>query len=219
MRLPRSTLPLLLSVLAAPALATAPDTAPRADTPPPAHAPYALRLAEGAAPAGRGAGAAIEDDAIIAEINSRMAGDPRLDGTSITVTAHQGSVVLSGKVDKDEARQAAEEIALQVEGVTQVDNRIDSPNAPDTMGERGREVLKESGQAASDTWITTKIRSSLMSDALTRSSNIGVKTIGGVVTLTGRVATQEEYDRILQTVRGIKGVKKVITTDLQAGGD
>lgn len=219
MRLPRPTLPLLLSAMAAPALAATPTAAPRADAPPPAHAPSTLRLAEGAAPAGRGAGAAIEDDAIVAEINSRMAGDPRLDGAAITVTAHQGSVVLSGKVSKDEARQAAEEIALQVEGVTQVDNRIQSPHSPGTMGERGREVLKESGQAASDTWITTKIRSSLMADSLTRSSNIGVKTMGGVVTLTGRVATQEEYDRILQTVRGIKGVKKVITTDLQAGGE
>lgn len=223
MRLPRLPLSLLLSTLAVPSLVLAgtsrpgPAAAPVPDTP--VHAPSALRLAEGAAQPGHGAGAARDDQTIVAEITSRMTGDPRLEGSAVTVTSHQGSVVLGGKVDKDEARQAAEEIALQVEGVTQVDNRIQSPNAPATMGERGREVLKESGEAASDTWITTKIRSALMADAMTRSSNVGVKTIGGVVTLSGRVATQAEYDRIVQTVRGIKGVTKVITTDLQAGGN
>lgn len=182
-------------------------------------APLSFRtLAEGNAPPHRGTGAAPSDSTITDEINSRLAGDPRLEDADIRVETHDGSVVLSGRSPTDEGRQAAEEVALQVEGVTQVDNRISSPSSATTIGERSREAIKRTEEVASDSWITTKIRSAILADPLTRgiSGDLGIKTVDGIVTLTGTVGTQAEYDRIIRIVHDIKGVKQVNTGELRA---
>lgn len=207
--LPR--LSLLAGFLAAPALA--------APAPATASPPSSRPLAEGNAHSPRGTGAAPADRAITEEINSRLAGDPRLEDADIRVETRDGSVVLSGRSPTDEGRQAAEEVALQVEGVTQVDNRISSPSSATTIGERSRDAIKRTEEVASDSWITTKIRSAILADPLTRSSsgNIGIKTVDGRVTLTGSVATQAEFDRIIRIVHDIKGVKQVNTRELRAG--
>lgn len=199
--------------------ATHPAAAPAGAAPATA-SPHAPRtLAEGNARPLRGTGAAPSDGAITDEILSRLAGDPRLEDADIRVETRDGSVVLTGRTVTDEGRQAAEEVALQVEGVTQVDNRISSPSSATTIGERSREAIKRTEEVASDSWITTKIRSSILADPLTRSSSgtIGIKTIDGVVTLTGSVATQAEYDRVIRIVHDIKGVKQVNSRELRAG--
>lgn len=179
------------------------------------HAPSIL--AEGNVAPHRGTGAAPADSRIVEEINSRLAGDPRLEDADIRVEVHGGSVVLSGRSPTDEGRQAAEEVALQVEGVTQVDNRISSPSSATTIGERSREALKRTEEIASDSWITTKLRSAILADPLTRSSSgtIGIKTVDGVVTLSGTVGTQAEFERVIRIAHDIKGVKQVNSSGLQ----
>ncbi|MCC2636444.1 MAG: hypothetical protein K0Q68_163 [Moraxellaceae bacterium] len=163
----------------------------------------------------RGAGAASDDSVIVAEIKSRIAGDPRMESTDIRVDSVNGTVVLTGSTSSDEARQAAEEIALQVEGVTRVENRLSSPSTANPIQERGEETLERTGRIASDSWITTKVRSSLLADPITKGMNIGVKTMEGVVSLSGQVDTQAEYDRALQLASGIKGVKRVNAAELK----
>lgn len=205
---------------ALPAPASAQARAALAGDGPATTSPHAPRtLAEANTRPRHGSGAAPSDATINDEINSRLAGDPRLEDADIRVETHDGSVVLTGRSTTDEGRQAAEEVALQVEGVTQVDNRISSPSSTTTIGERSREAIKRTEEVASDSWITTKIRSSILADPVTRSSsgNIGIKTINGVVSLTGTVATQAEYDHIIKIVHDIKGVKQVNTSELRAG--
>jgi hyperosmotically inducible protein len=174
-------------------------------------------LAEGNTLPSHGTGAATDDSAIIEEINSRLVGDPRLANTVIRVQSVNGTVVLSGNVPTDEARQAAEEVAQQVEGVTRVDNQLSSPSSARTIKERSEETLQRTERVASDSWITTKIRSTLLADPITRGMNIGVKTMDGVVSLSGRVETQAEYDRTMQLASGIKGVKRVNASELRMG--
>lgn len=203
----------------------APTADPAAATP---HAPPELALPAATEPAvpvlaesntlpSRGAGAASDDSFIVAEIKSRLKGDPRMESTDIQVDSVNGTVILTGSTSSDEARQAAEEIALQVKGVSRVENRLSSPSSTNTIKERSEETLQRTGRIASDSWITTKIRSGLLADPITKSMNIGVKTVEGVVSLSGRVATQAEYDHALQLAKGIKGVKRVNTTELKIG--
>lgn len=182
-------------------------------------APVTRTLAERNTRPSRGTGAAPTDSSIVEEITGRLAGDPRLDDADIRVESQDGSVVLTGRSPTDEGRQAAEEVALQVEGVTQVDNRISSPSSATTIGERSRDTLKRTEEVASDSWITTKIRGAILADPVTRSSsgNIDIKTVNGVVTLIGSVATQAELDRVIKIAHEIKGVKQVNTNGLQAG--
>lgn len=196
---------------ALPSAAERPDGARAAPTP--------RTLAEANSRPRRGAGAAPTDGSIVEEITGRLAGDPRLEDAEIRVEAKDGSVVLTGRSPTDEGRQAAEEVALQVEGVTQVDNRISSPSSATTIGERSRDTLKRTEEVASDSWITTKIRGAILADPVTRSSsgNIHIKTVDGVVTLVGSVATQAELDRVIKIAHEIKGVKQVNTNGMQAG--
>lgn len=114
---------LLLSLLPTlcPSVAVA-GSAPAAGSPLPAR-----WLAEFRAAPQHGAGAALEDSDILAEISSRFRGDPRLEESAIDVRCHEGAVSLEGSALSAEARQAAEEIVTQVEGVTRVKNRISVP--------------------------------------------------------------------------------------------
>lgn len=63
----------------------------------------------------------------------------------------------------------------------------------------------------SDWQITTRVKSAIMSDSkLTTSGRfVSVETNDGVVTLTGNVRSQDEFDSIERKVRSIKGVRKV----------
>lgn len=200
--------------------ATGSSALPAATLPPaPPGLPTPIRaapvLAERHTLPSRGAGAASDDSVIIAEIKSRIAGDPRMESTDIRVDSVNGTVVLTGSTSSDEARQAAEEIALQVEGVTRVENQLSAPSTANPIQERGEETLERTGRIASDSWITTKVRSSLLADPITKGMNIGVKTMEGVVSLSGQVDTQAEYDRALQLASGIKGVKRVNAAELK----
>jgi len=69
--------------------------------------------------------------------------------------------------------------------------------------------VKDSGAIASDSWITTKVKSELVADKQVSGTAIHVKTIDGVVTLTGTAKSQEEANRAVEDARKIKGVKSV----------
>ncbi|HYG07886.1 MAG TPA: BON domain-containing protein [Stenotrophomonas sp.] len=73
----------------------------------------------------------------------------------------------------------------------------------------------ESNQPASDTWITTKVKSDLLATDNVPGSDIKVETKNGVVWLSGLVKTQAEHDKAVATAKGIEGVKKVEAANLK----
>lgn len=182
-----------------------------------------LALAEGnrtnpaTSESARSSGSA-DDVVISSKIRSAMAGDDRFKEADIDVQSVNGTVVLTGSANSDDARKAAEEVARKVEGVTKVDNRIATPTTRNTLREDGREAMQKSERVASDSWITTKAKSSLLADRITKGMNIGVKTMTGTVSLTGSVDSQVEYDRAIQIVKDIQGVKQVDASGLQVTG-
>lgn len=66
----------------------------------------------------------LEDSGITAKVNTKLAADDRVKGSKVDVDTEKGVVTLSGNVDGEEARTAAEEVARSVDGVTNVVNRI-----------------------------------------------------------------------------------------------
>jgi len=62
---------------------------------------------------------------------------------------------------------------------------------------------------ASDSWITTEVKSKLIADKQTSGTAIHVNTYEGVVTLTGKAKSQEEANRAVEDAKAIKGVKSV----------
>jgi osmotically-inducible protein OsmY len=66
----------------------------------------------------------VSDDAIVDQVKVKIADDSEIGGQPIQVDAHNGVVVLTGKVTNDKFKSKAEKIAKKVKGVTAVDNKL-----------------------------------------------------------------------------------------------
>jgi osmotically-inducible protein OsmY len=71
----------------------------------------------------------VTDDIIVDQVRVHIADDAEVGGQPIQVDAHNGVVVLTGKVTNDKFKVKVEKIAKKVKGVTGVDDRlVVSPN-------------------------------------------------------------------------------------------
>lgn len=68
---------------------------------------------------------------------------------------------------------------------------------------------RTAGEVVDDSVITTKVKAELLRVQATKSLKISVKTLDGVVNLTGSVESSEQMDSALRVVRGVKGVVDV----------
>ena len=72
----------------------------------------------------------------------------------------------------------------------------------------------DSDQRVDDTWITTKVKSSLLAESDVSGLDINVDTLNGVVTLRGQVDSQAQIDTATRIARDIEGVTDVQTSGL-----
>ena len=73
--------------------------------------------------------APVSDDVIVDQVRVRIADDSEVGGQPITVDAHNGVVVLSGKITNDKLKSRVEKLAKKVKGVTGVEDKlVVSPN-------------------------------------------------------------------------------------------
>ncbi|MGY1410988.1 MULTISPECIES: BON domain-containing protein [unclassified Luteimonas] len=75
----------------------------------------------------------------------------------------------------------------------------------------------DSDQPVDDTWITTKVKSSLLAESEVSGLDINVDTLNGVVTLRGQVESQAQIDTATRIAREIKGVSNVDASGLTVG--
>lgn len=144
----------------------------------------------------RTAGTQIEDETIELRSVNRIHGAYG-DKVHINVTSYNRQVLLTGEVPHAEAREAIEKIVAGVENVRSVVN--DLAVMPNTS----------IAQRSNDTFITGKVRASLV-DAKDLSANgFKVVTERNVVYLMGLV-TQREAGRATAIARGVTGVSKVV---------
>jgi len=65
------------------------------------------------------------------------------------------------------------------------------------------------GEYIDDSVITTKVKTALVNDPVTKATEINVETFKGVVQLSGFVSTQAAINRAVELARGVSGVKSV----------
>lgn len=151
-----------------------------------------------------------DDATLTATIKSKLLWNSVTEGLNIEVGANQGVVTLKGQAKDADAKQLAGSLASNTDGVTEVNNLI-SVSARDTQ------AIKEQNEAAansvkeelSDTWITSKVKSSLIYSRTLDGLNIKVQTKDGVVSLDGVVANYAEKELAVEIARNIRGVKGV----------
>lgn len=145
----------------------------------------------------------IADSWITAKSKIALFADSRIKGRQIDVETTNGQVMLRGKIDSDAAKQAAEEIAKQVDGVRSVKNDLEmvAPSA--------REVVEEKDEA-----ITTRVQTQIQQDTGLKNADITVQTNAGVVSLTGEVSdimTSAQASWTAWQVPGVQSVKNDLT--------
>ncbi|NQD94500.1 BON domain-containing protein [Pseudomonas sp. CrR25] len=76
-------------------------------------------------------------------------------------------------------------------------------------------TMEKAGEAVSDTWITSKVKSTLIADENLSGLDIEVETNQGVVTLSGTVASSVERDMAIAKAKQIEGVTAVSADGLK----
>lgn len=149
------------------------------------------------------------DTVITARVKASYMNDARLKGTDISVSTVNGVVILHGSAPTSDARGTAGDIAQSTAGVSGVDNNIQTPSMANKIEKSTKQAVKKTEQVVSDSWITTKVKSALLADSVTKGLKISVTTRNHVVTLSGAIYTQEAIDRAMSLALQIQGVASV----------
>ena len=73
----------------------------------------------------------------------------------------------------------------------------------------GTETSRSTGTYIDDKTISTKVKTQLAADSLTKALQIEVETYNGVVQLSGFVDNEQTKDRAEKITAGVNGVKEV----------
>jgi osmotically-inducible protein OsmY len=144
-------------------------------------------------------GSKIDDSLIETKVAVNIAkASPDLDNNShIVVTSFNGVVLLAGQTPRADLKQLAEQTASQVQKVKKVNNEL-QVIAPSSMLAR-----------SNDAWLTSKIKTEMLTDSAIPGSRIKVVTENGIVYLLG-LLTQAEATRATNLVQGVSGVQKIV---------
>lgn len=138
------------------------------------------------------------DQKITNDIVDRINYVPALKQDShIEVTCFNQIVLLVGETSTPALRQQAEDIAHSIKDVKRVYNQIDVRENVSSL------------TTASDSWITTKIKTQMLATKGLESGTIKVITENGVVYLMGMV-NQDQATIAVDIARQVAGVQKVI---------
>ena len=174
----------------------------------------ALALASGAA---FSAAPPVSQDVVDArqetQIWTTYALNPYLRANDLKVSVHKGTATLRGSVEEGINKELAEEIALGVPGVKDVENQIKVAGdyvAPD------KSMSRSYGETIDDSTITAVIKSKLAWSKYTSSLTTKVVTKAGRVLLTGSADSAESKElagRLAQNSRGVTAVDKRLVVD------
>jgi osmotically-inducible protein OsmY len=119
------------------------------------------------------------DNDLAADVSDELFWDPKLDNSSIAVSASDGTIVLRGTVGSLREKREAKKAAQRVYGVISVDNQLKVKLMDDEQGE--------------DAELRGDVLQALMLDSLVPAT-VDAKVEDGFVTLTGTADWQYQRD-------------------------
>jgi len=161
--------------------------------------------------------AAFADTATTAKVKSKLMGDDRLKGSEISVTTTNGVVTLEGSAMDRDAKSLAGDLAKACDGVKSVDNKLVTASKTENEA-KAKEAVASGKRVMTDTWITTKVKSMIVADSVSKGFDVKVDTRGGVVMLKGVLASQDAIERVKGIAAKVEGVKSVDTSALFVAG-
>jgi osmotically-inducible protein OsmY len=157
-------------------------------------------------PAEAGDSGGLEDAVITAKVKTAILLNRHLDSFRINVETDGGVVTLKGMVRDAPLKELAEEIARTVDGVERVENRLridregEEPPPPED---------RTFTQKIRDASIIASVKSALLLRKGIRADLIEVDSRWGVVTLEGRVDSEEQRRLVLGIVADLYDVRDV----------
>ena len=191
----------------------------------------------------RSFGDRVDDAALTASVKGKLMWSRHAEAMNTDVDTKRGVVTLSGFATTEEAKQAAEKLASTTDGVRSVVNEIEvDPDFHEDAGatsmaqagasgtvSAGEPMLEQNAQAtnpddedslsseASDAWITSKVKATLMASRSVNSFDINVDVEGGVVTLSGDVDDEDDKELAIELAQNVRGVRNVDADGLTIG--
>ena len=77
------------------------------------------------------------------------------------------------------------------------------------LGCAGSATQESTGEYVTDSWITTKVKATLIEDSTVKATEVNVETFKGVVQLSGFVSSDEAMYQAVRLAYHIKGVTDV----------
>lgn len=137
------------------------------------------------------------DTRIFHQIHSIIVSDPRFKFSRILVSSFNQEVLLVGQTNAASLRVMAEKIAQETPHVKRVYDQV-TVGYPIALTQR-----------TTDTWITSQIRSLMLTMKGLKSGSFRIVTENGVVYLMGMV-TQQQAALAVSIARQVDGVQKVV---------
>jgi len=136
---------------------------------------------------------------------------PYLRANDLQVSVREGKATLTGKVAEGVNKDLAKQIALGVDGIKSVDNRIEIiPNYKEPEQAKDRSY----GEKVDDASITSAVRSKLAWSRYSDDLKAEVQTTRGMVQLSGTADTTEAKDaagKLAMNSHGVHGVNNQLT--------
>jgi hyperosmotically inducible protein len=159
----------------------------------------------------------VEDSVITTKVKALYVKDKEVSALDIGVKTVNGEVYLTGNAKSRLEIDKAVSIARGVTGVKSVKNDIQLASSAtastprDKMSDKDRTATKpgRSAHPIDDTVITTKVKAQFIKDKGTRNAQIDVKTVNGVVELSGTADSKTQVSKAVSLARKVKGVKSV----------
>jgi osmotically-inducible protein OsmY len=136
-------------------------------------------------------------------VKSKLIDKLGADALGITVSVSGEKATLTGEVAKSPSQGLAQEVALSVEGIKKVDNKVTVKDAAGAMA--------ASEASVNNVALEMKVKSILLTEIGTNALKIEVEVVDGVVSLRGKLDNPETSKAAIAKTRSIKGVKKVVS--------
>ena len=143
---------------------------------------------------------------------------PYLRANDLKVSVHEGKATLTGNVAEDVNKDLAKQIALGVDGIKSVDNKIEVvPNykAPAQSADRSY------GEKIDDASITSEVKSKLLWSRYADGLTANVDTSRGKVKLSGTADSQEAKvaaGKLAANTRGVNSVNNQLVVETAKPG-
>ena len=144
-------------------------------------------------------GMALDDATSSSEIKTKLIRADRKRFSEVDVEVANGLVLLSGRVNSEQDKIYAEQVAWTSSRVLDVANELKIQGPSSFM------------EGLSDSVITSRVRSALVNSKTVRSVNFNIETYDGVVYLMGIARSQGELEQAAEKASIVPGVKEVVS--------